>query len=77
MYYFICIDAKLIKGSTLSTSGAAGPSGLDVKDWKRMCTSFKSVSDDLCHVLSEVAKRLCTVYVDPSSTDFLSLDRFG
>ena len=30
------IDTKLIKGSTLSTSGAAGPSGLDAKDWKRL-----------------------------------------
>ena len=60
------IDAKLRKGSTLSTSGAAGPLGLDAKHWKRMCTSFKSASDDLCHALSEVAKRLCTVYVDPT-----------
>lgn len=60
------IDAKLIKGSTLSTSGAAGPSGLDAKDWKCMCTSFKSASDNLCHALSEVAKRLYTVYVDPT-----------
>ena len=28
-----------------------------------MCTSFKSASDDL---LSEIAKHLCTVYVDPT-----------
>lgn len=61
------IDAKLIKSSILSTSGAAGPSGLDAKDWKHMCTSFKSASDDLCHALSEVAKHLCVVYVDPTS----------
>ena len=50
------IDAKLIKCFTLSTSGAAGPLGLDTKDWKHMCSSFKSASDDLCHALSEVAK---------------------
>ena len=61
------IDAKLIKSSILSTSGAAGPSGLDAKDWKHMCTSFKSASNDLCHALSEVAKHLCVVYVDPTS----------
>ena len=60
-------SAKLIKGFILSTSGAAGPSGLDAKDWKHMCTSFKSASDDLCHALSEVAKHLCVVYVDPTS----------
>lgn len=57
------IDAKQIKGFILSTAGGAGPLGLDAKDWKHMCTSFKSASDDL---LSEVAKRLCTVYVDPT-----------
>ena len=31
-----------------------------------MCTSFQTVSDDLCDALSAVARRLCTTCVDPA-----------
>ena len=46
--------------------GAAGPSGLDVASWKRLCTFFKSASTDLCESLAATARRICTCYVDPS-----------
>ena len=45
--------------------GLSGPSGLDVAAWKRLCTSFRSSSNDLCAQLSSLGWRLCTEYVDP------------
>ena len=46
--------------------GAAGPSGLDAASWKRLCTSFKGASTDLCESIAATARRLCTCYIDPS-----------
>ena len=51
--------------------GAAGPSVLDVTAWKRMCTSFKSASADLCDSVASTARRLCSEYVDPSNISSL------
>ena len=45
---FDCIDADMIRSAALRISGAAGPSGIDAKGWRRLCTSFKSASSDLC-----------------------------
>ena len=62
---FDCIDVELIRSATLRISGALGPSGIDAKGWRRLCTSFKSASSDLCHSLALMARRICTTYVDP------------
>ena len=59
------ITANLIRAVALQMEGAAGPSGIDARVWKRMCTSFKSASVNLCNSLALVAKRLCSEYVDP------------
>lgn len=59
------IDASSIRSAALSTTGAAGPSGLDAHCWRRLCTSFHSASRDLCHSLAHFARRLCTTLVDP------------
>ena len=40
-------------------------SGLDAHCWRRLCTSFKSASHDLCQVLALLTKCLCTTYIDP------------
>jgi len=61
------IDAIRVRRIALKLHGAAGPSGLDASAWKHMCTSFQVVSDDLCHALSLVSKRLCTEFVDPAT----------
>lgn len=61
---FESISPELIRSVALNMSGSSGPSGLDVADWKRLCTSFHSSSKDLCLSLSLLAKRLCTSYVD-------------
>ena len=59
------IDASSIRSAALSTSGAAGPSGLDAYCWRGLCASFHSASRDLCHALAHFARRLCTTLVDP------------
>ena len=68
---FESIDADLIRSVALQTEGAAGPSGIDARGWKRMCTSFKSASVNLCSSLAFVARRLCTEYVDPRGVSAL------
>ena len=64
---FESIDASMIRSAALRTNGAAGPSCLDAASWRRLCTSFKSASNDLCHSLAITARRLCTDFVDPSA----------
>ena len=61
------MDAALIRSIALRTTGAAGPSGLDAHALRRLCTAFKVSSSSLCHSLANVAKRLCTIYVDPKA----------
>ena len=63
---FECLDAAMIKSAAIRTTGAAGPSGLDVKNWRRLCIAFKAASKDLCHSLAMMARRLSTTYVDPA-----------
>ena len=60
------IDGPLIRRTILRMDGAAGPSGLDAAAWKRLCTSFKAASADLCEALASVARRICSSYLDPS-----------
>ena len=63
------IYEDLIRNTAIKTEGSAGPSGLDAVAWRRLCTSFKSCSTDLCHALSLVARRICTTFVDPSGLE--------
>ena len=65
------IDASSIRSATLHTKGAAGPSGLDAHCWRRLCSSFKSASHDLCHALALLARRLCSSFVDPEGLSAL------
>ena len=59
------IDGHLIHKTIFIMDGAAGPSGLDCSAWKRLCSSFKSASSDLCEALASFAKRISTTFVDP------------
>ena len=59
------IDASAIKSAVLQTEGSAGPSGIDAKAWRRLCTSFHSASIELCKSLAALARRLCTSLVYP------------
>jgi hypothetical protein len=72
---FDCIDGEVIQRAALNTNGAAGPSGIDANGWKRMCTSFKHQSSNLCGSLALVAKRLSTTYVDPKGLSSFTASR--
>ena len=61
------IDGESIRKATLLTDGAAGPSGIDALGWRRLVTSFKKASDDLCVSMACVARRISSDYVDPES----------
>ena len=63
---FDALDGVAIRCAALRTRGAAGPSGVDAFCWRRLCTSFRQTSVDLCSSLALVARRLCTEVVDPS-----------
>ena len=58
---FGVIDGQLIRNTVLKMDG---PSGLDATAWKRICTSFKTVSADLCESLACTARRLGSEFVD-------------
>ena len=60
------IDKSVVQSAALKTSGAAGLSGLDAYCWRRLCTCYGTASSDLCQALADVAKRLCTSYIDPA-----------
>ena len=62
---FDALDGPAIKAAALRTSGAAGPSGIDAHSWRRLCSSFRSASDELCSSIALLARRLCTMFVDP------------
>ena len=61
------IDARCIRTAALHTFGAGGPSGTDTARWRRLCTSFKKASDELCHSIALVTKKICSSFVDPQS----------
>ena len=61
------LDAECILQAALHTQGASGLSGLDAYAWRRLCSSFKSSSHDLCHALAAVGCRICTSNIHPDN----------
>ena len=68
---FTAITAETIRRTIQQMSGTAGPSGLDVRDWKRLCYSYNQASNDLCEAIACLCKRLCTEFVDPVGIEAL------
>ena len=62
---FASLDADSIRHAALRTKGAAGISGLDAHAWRRLCSSFKLPSNDLCVGLAAVGRRIATESVYP------------
>ncbi len=60
------ITAESIRSAALRVEGAAGPSGIDACGWRRLCTSFGVVSDNLCRSLADFTKRICSETVTDS-----------
>ena len=53
--------------------GSAGPSGLDSDAWRRMCSSFKGASSNMCQALATFARLLATQNLESDSlVPFLS-----
>ncbi len=50
------INVTMMRNTVLRMDSAAGPSGLDAVAWKRLCTSFKGASLDLCEALAANAR---------------------
>ena len=73
------IDGHPIHSIALKMDGSAGPSGLDVAAWKRLYTSYKIASTDLCNALASATRRICTELVAyrNNSTGSLSTHRPG
>ena len=59
------LNAEIILKAAMKTNGAAGLSGLNAYVWRRLCSSFKSASKDLCSALAAVGRRLCTDSINP------------
>ena len=64
---FEALNRDIIRQSVLRTNGAAGPSGMDSTSWKRLCTSFRASSDQLCDSIAACAKRIATGIINPIS----------
>lgn len=60
------ISTDDIHKAALQTQGSAGPSGMDSQCWRRLCTAFGQHSNDLCLAMATFAKKIATIYVDPS-----------
>ena len=70
---FDALNGSLIRSAALRTFGAPGPSGVDARGWRRLCTSFHSASIDLCDAMALFARRLCTKFISPDIlSSFLS-----
>ena len=61
------LNADSIHHAAMHTHCSAGPSGLDSFAWRRLCSSFRSVSHDLCSAVAAVGRRLCSSLVNPES----------
>ncbi len=61
------LDAECILNAALHTHGAAGLSGLDAFAWRRLCSSFKSASHDLCFALAAVGRNICISNIYPNN----------
>ena len=57
------IDGERIR---IKSQGGAGTSGLDSQGWRRLCTSFRKASSDLCNSVALLARHICTTTVDPA-----------
>ena len=63
------INGPLIHSIALRTNGAAGPSGINAAGWRRLLSSFRKDSADLCEAVAMVAHHICQQFVDPTGLD--------
>ena len=63
------IDAEAVRLAAKSTFGSGGPTHLDADGWKHiLCSkSYGNVGVELCEAIAEMAKKMCSVHVNPES----------
>ena len=61
---FEALTPKLMERIALRCTGSAGPSGLDADTWRRLCTTFKGASTNMCRSLANMARLISTEVVD-------------
>ncbi len=49
----------LFEEPSLASSGAADPSRLDAYSWRRICSAFGKILDDICHFIACKAIDIC------------------
>ena len=59
------ISDRLVQKHAMKTHGTAGPSGLDVDDWRRLPSAFGQTSTNLWKLVAKFAKRLPTSIIPP------------
>lgn len=60
----ICFDrltGELLKSVALHCQGSAGPSGLDSRAWRRICSAYKGASARMCQALASFSRLVATV----------------
>ncbi len=64
---FESIDESTIYDAAKNTFGSGGPTQIDADGWKHiLCSkSYGKLSEELCQVIADMAKRLCTEKVEP------------
>ena len=62
---FDALDASVVRAAALRTVGPAGPSGVDAREWLRLCISFHAASDELFAAIALFARILCTIHLSP------------
>ena len=62
------IDGPVILSVILKTDGVAGPSGIDVAEWKCLLSPFQKGTNlsDLCEAVAMLARRISSQCVDTS-----------
>ena len=53
----------MVRKSAMKTHWSHGPSGLNANKWRRLMTSFRSSSTDLCKTIAKLAKRIATSHL--------------
>ena len=62
---FDALDALVVRAAALRTVGAAGLSGVNACEWRRLCTSFHAASDELCAPIALFARKLRIIHLSP------------
>ena len=72
---FDALNGDVIQNIAMNSKGAAGPYGMDASDMRTLLCSKRlgRAASNLCEAIADLARRLCTEFVDPASLSaFLS-----